>query len=729
MDAHHVVSSLLLFVLVQIASSTDILVAYEHNVLLLRDAQSDNFSAPVPLVTPALHFPHGLAYRPGDDGSGGLVFVSDTQSGEASVFALELSNDHTVRHKEPIIKRSPQRLSHTVYNAAENSLFVSSLVPVPGVSRSLLSLDITKHWSPEPSLVTSAQIGTVRGITLDQCAGKLYWSETSNSSSSVSVLPTSSSSSSEARVLPLPNTSSPSFYQGLHYDETSKSLIIAVTDSDNYTTSSCRFISYREIRDTNEQMFISESSFNGLDYEVSIIAENISNCYPFALSTDQDYIYFSDWSRNGVMRLSKTDSADLVKLLVTAPSKSLGRLRFGAYDILALNDYELQWEHACSPSKSTSAAPSSAVTDTTLTSFSDVWKTVSSEEPMMKPVPVNNYQKDTTDLLPSVEKNKDRLNPDKGLKSFSPATRTTGVVVRKDEHQQLNRNLVSIVTARPGDDPKRHKDTRSEVASSDTSTSRVATFHPSVVLQYPDKFLQQNAYKIAPHSQNPLDVTDSGVQHSQLQRSEIWFPQLSREDLVLTIFVLLILCALLLVMTTLLSIRQLQSWRKFRSASCVGRLNNGRRAYEEVQSDPATRATRNQCAIDIEQNNHEGANGTTDLIIDLSSQDDIKVNSDLPASTGRRNKKKTFGPKNGSIKHLISKSFTKDGQKGSSTGCPGLQSSDGVTLNIEDCCQMTLCETPCYTSVRKEGKGYRSSGTAADEDQTTLLDDEQHTLC
>ncbi|CAL4191843.1 unnamed protein product, partial [Meganyctiphanes norvegica] len=52
--------------------------------------------------------------------------------------------------------------------------------------------------------------------------------------------------------------------------------------------------------------------------------------------------------------------------------------------------------------------------------------------------------------------------------------------------------------------------------------------------------------------------------------------------------------------------------------------------------------------------------------------------------------------------------------------CSGVP-SDGVTINIEDCCQMTLCDTPCYTSMKREGSSYKSGSRS--EDKRKLLDD------
>ncbi|XP_071524535.1 uncharacterized protein [Panulirus ornatus] len=81
---------------------------------------------------------------------------------------------------------------------------------------------------------------------------------------------------------------------------------------------------------------------------------------------------------------------------------------------------------------------------------------------------------------------------------------------------------------------------------------------------------------------------------------------------------------------------------------------------------------------------------------------------------------KRFGPRkrNGS--------GNKSGFNGTSP-CSGLSGDDGVSINIEDCCQMTMCETPCFTSVKREGKGYKTSGRIKTnhEDKKGLLDDRE----
>ncbi|KAB7500036.1 hypothetical protein Anas_03551 [Armadillidium nasatum] len=48
--------------------------------------------------------------------------------------------------------------------------------------------------------------------------------------------------------------------------------------------------------------------------------------------------------------------------------------------------------------------------------------------------------------------------------------------------------------------------------------------------------------------------------------------------------------------------------------------------------------------------------------------------------------------------------------------------NDGVKIDIEDCCQMTLCETPCFTTIKKEGKGYKAPKKSSQDKEKLLCD-------
>jgi hypothetical protein len=84
----------------------DVLVAYRYNVYVISGTDSRDFGTPRPLVSPALHFPQGLAFKsPSGEQNPGVVFVTDVQSGKASVFALKLNEDSNVGRVDTIIRR------------------------------------------------------------------------------------------------------------------------------------------------------------------------------------------------------------------------------------------------------------------------------------------------------------------------------------------------------------------------------------------------------------------------------------------------------------------------------------------------------------------------------------------------------------------------------------------------------------------------------------------------
>ena len=61
----------------------------------------------------------------------------------------------------------------------------------------------------------------------------------------------------------------------------------------------------------------------------------LENCHPFSLAVDEKYVYWGDWSREGIMRASRSDPNDVVRLLITPRDQGSGIN--GAYGIAKLN--------------------------------------------------------------------------------------------------------------------------------------------------------------------------------------------------------------------------------------------------------------------------------------------------------------------------------------------------------------------------------------------------------
>lgn len=95
------------------------------------------------------------------------------------------------------------------------------------------------------------------------------------------------------------------FFQGIDYDPIYNQLIWAETDGDKPEESSCRIMI--------------KSLSTGIESELL----SLDTCYPFSLTSDQDYIYWSDWAKLGIMRISrKNPEGSLIKLVNSPPFES-----------------------------------------------------------------------------------------------------------------------------------------------------------------------------------------------------------------------------------------------------------------------------------------------------------------------------------------------------------------------------------------------------------------------
>lgn len=76
-------------------------------------------------------------------------------------------------------------------------------------------------------------------------------------------------------------------------------------------------------------------------------------------------------------------------------------------------------------------------------------------------------------------------------------------------------------------------------------------------------------------------------------------------------------------------------------------------------------------------------------------------------------------------KRFISVARGENERKGPRSQC-GLPVEDGITLDIDNCCNMTLCDTPCFEPpTRRPRKSSSRSKTGNCEDRKTLLDAEE----
>lgn len=74
---------------------------------------------------------------------------------------------------------------------------------------------------------------------------------------------------------------------------------------------------------------------------------SLENCYPFSLTSDEKYIYWADWGRQGIMRASLTDPSDIVKLVHTPRITSAEEEHFGVYGLAKLIRENSTNENSC----------------------------------------------------------------------------------------------------------------------------------------------------------------------------------------------------------------------------------------------------------------------------------------------------------------------------------------------------------------------------------------------
>lgn len=104
--------------------------------------------------------------------------------------------------------------------------------------------------------------------------------------------------------------------QGLAFDDTSGNLVWAATRGPEHNTT-CS---------------IATTSLDGKHQELV----ELGNCYPFSLTVDEKYVYWTDWGRQGIMRASRTDPSDVVKLVHT-PHVFINKKKLSVYGLVKMN--------------------------------------------------------------------------------------------------------------------------------------------------------------------------------------------------------------------------------------------------------------------------------------------------------------------------------------------------------------------------------------------------------
>lgn len=580
--------------LLSLATCTDIAAVYESSLLHIQDADKVVPTSPIPWNNVTLHLPHDLCYPVGvaHDPKHNRLLVSDSIRCHALIVSVSLDEEHKINsvvEGDGIVvveglSYDPRRDQLYWTDATSHNIYK---VHVPE--------DIEDSLPSEPRQVHDfGNIVKPRGIAVDYCNEMLYWAERGESGEVPSSIKMCDLEGTKHTVVHQANKGQDVFYQDLTYDTASGQIIWAETTTDSHVNSSCRIISSGE---AGERVLVSREQ-----------------CYPFSLTTDGSYVYWSDFSQKGIMRASMSDPEDVVKLVHAPEFEGVFGTHFGVYGIVALNGPEgdsiedfckekmkpkLQKEEPSDLKEDVKleAKPAvAAVMDETLVDEADQATTRVAYHVEV--------QGGETTVLPDVE------------------------IYNADEekiHSEESKHFSQIVHANPSDDDKTEPEIEEkEYIHSDSP--------PPMKTEDSTRYYQNSEQK------SPADYL----------RAQVY----SEKQLYIIVIVILAVCCTLFFCTTLgLSVKILFL----------------RRTDMPKGELPTTIPTK----------------GT-------------------PAKKPRQPKR--FGPPK------------KAGFTAVST-C-SRQADDGVHINIEDCCQMTLCETPCYTTVKKEGRGY----TAAKEDKKSLLD-------
>ena len=147
--------------------------------------------------------------------------------------------------------------------------------------------------------------------------------------------------------------------KGIHYDAYWDRLLVSYTDSDNISLATCTFISIdtrsqgdpltagkkltwqnstssvgkKEILSTPAGVIINTDNVHvGL---TKVLVSKLPNCFPYALTSDSRFVYWTDWASQSVMRLNKERPDEVLKLVDLPPVKSKANWHPGAFGIVA----------------------------------------------------------------------------------------------------------------------------------------------------------------------------------------------------------------------------------------------------------------------------------------------------------------------------------------------------------------------------------------------------------
>ncbi|CAL4065048.1 unnamed protein product, partial [Meganyctiphanes norvegica] len=286
------------------ATCNDIAAVYKHSVLLIKNADKISEFQPMSWESAELDLPEPLAYPVGiaSDLQNGRLFVTDVMHIENSIFTLQFTSNGSIDAMYPLLKKTHTKDIRLIEDIFYDS-HTSQLYWTDSYMNSLDKANVPEN--PQDMLTEKPKpvhnFGNVkkpRGIALDHCNNLLYWSELNDDDRNIEVCNLDGKYQGVVRTA---SDNSSEYFLGMTYDIYSGHVIWGETEGKELG-STCRIMS---------------SDFRGTSDHEPVITQlaELDNCYPFALTSDNEYIYWADWSRNGIMRLSKTNPDQIVKIL------------------------------------------------------------------------------------------------------------------------------------------------------------------------------------------------------------------------------------------------------------------------------------------------------------------------------------------------------------------------------------------------------------------------------
>lgn len=316
----------ILFVaLFALSSCTDLVAVYKHDILLLRDVDKIPLGSPpvswesyVLKVPKPFSYPVGLTYDP----KGRRLFVAEAIHEDSKIFSLNLDEDYIVKNMQSVVRTTNNTIMEGLtYDPRTEHLYWTDSYN-HGVYKTLVSSEQKENPAPKPE--PAHMFGNViepRGIAIDYCNELMYWSERDASGNVPSSIEVCDLQGPTHTVLMQDKDQKVKiFYQGLTYDIRGGKLLWAETVGDDVEQSYCRIISYEFGQTLPER-------------EVLV---SLENCYPFSLTTDENFIYWADWGQQGIMRASRKNPDDVVKLVHTPQIDSKYGEHHGVYGLAIL---------------------------------------------------------------------------------------------------------------------------------------------------------------------------------------------------------------------------------------------------------------------------------------------------------------------------------------------------------------------------------------------------------